>query len=137
MDNKNRKEFLKSDKIPQPAGPYSLGIKAGNFIFVSGQLGLDPKSNQLVEGGIEPQVRQALENLKSLLNDAGYMLSDVVKTTVYLKDINDFASMNQVYSEYFTQELPARSAIQVAALPKDGVVEIEAIVFDAHNYDVE
>lgn len=135
VDIKNKKEILKSEKIPQPVGPYSLGIKTDNFIFVSGQLGLDPKSNQLVEGGIEAQVRQALENLKSLLNDAGYKLSDVVKTTVFLRDINDFASMNKVYSEYFAEEPPARSAVQVAALPKDGMVEIEAIVFDAHNCD--
>ena len=135
MDNVCKKKTMKSESVPLPVGPYSLGIKAGHFIFLSGQLGLDSLSNQLAEGGIEAQTRRALENLKTILNDAGCKLSDVVKTTVFLKDINDFASMNKVYTEFFNQDPPARSAMQVAALPKDGMVEIEAIAFDAHDYD--
>ena len=131
MNNERKKEILKSKRLPQPVGPYSIGTRANNFLFISGQLGIDPVSNQLVQGGIEAQVRQALENLKSLIVDAGCKLSDVVKTTVFLKDINHFSSMNKVYAEFFNQDPPARSAVQVAALPKDGLVEIEAIALNS------
>jgi len=133
MNNECNKEILKSNKLPQPVGPYSIGIRINHFLFFSGQLGIDPVSNQLVQGGIEAQVRQALENLKSLLVDSGCNLSDVVKTTVFLKDIKDFSSMNRIYAEFFNQDPPARSAIQVAALPKDGLVEIEAIAFESQS----
>jgi 2-iminobutanoate/2-iminopropanoate deaminase len=96
-------------------------------VFTAGQLGLDPGTMELVPGGIEAETRQALTNLIYVLESAGSSIKSVVKTTVFLKDINDFGSMNKVYGEFFTENFPARSAVQVAALPKDGVVEIEAI----------
>jgi 2-iminobutanoate/2-iminopropanoate deaminase len=121
------RKIIKSDKVPQPIAPYSLGVKACHFIFVSGQLGLIPQSGCMIEGGIKEQTRQALENIKIILESAQSGLIQIVKTTVFLKDLKDFASFNEVYSEFFNQEPPARSAIQVAGLPKDGLVEIEAV----------
>lgn len=122
-----KKKIVKSDKAPAALGPYSVAVKAGHVVFTAGQLGLDPSSGDFVEGGIEAQTRQALENLKAVLEAAGSKLSKVVKTTVFLLDMNDFGAMNGVYGEYFTKKFPARSAVQVARLPKDGLVEIEAI----------
>jgi len=122
-----KKEIVKSDKAPAALGPYSVAVKAGHFVFTAGQLGLDPSSGNFVEGGIEEQTRQALENIKAVLEAAGTKMSKVVKTTVFLLDMNDFGAMNGVYGEYFTKKFPARSAVQVTRLPKDGLVEIEAI----------
>jgi 2-iminobutanoate/2-iminopropanoate deaminase len=122
------KEIIKSDKVPQPIAPYSLAVKACHFIFVSGQLGLDPQSGNMVEGGIKTQTRQALNNVKNILESAHCSLKDVVKTTVFLKEMKDFAPLNEVYAEFFNQDPPARSAVQVAGLPKDGLVEIEVVV---------
>lgn len=116
-----------SNNAPSAIGPYSQGIKAGNSIFVSGQLGLNPKTGNFDADDIKIQTKQSLENLKSILETEGYSLSDVVKTTVLLKDIGEFADMNAIYSEYFKEPYPARSAFQVVALPKGGRVEIEAI----------
>lgn len=116
-----------SNNAPSAIGPYSQGIKAGNSIFVSGQLGLNPKTGNFDADDIKIQTKQSLENLKSILEVEGYSLSDVVKTTVLLKDIGEFADMNAIYSEYFKEPYPARSAFQVVALPKGGRVEIEAI----------
>lgn len=116
-----------TEKAPKAIGPYSVAIKAGPFVFTSGQLGLDPVSGTLVEGGVEAETRQALTNLSHVLQAAGSSLGLVVKTTVFLRDINDFTRMNAVYGEFFTQNPPARSAVQVAALPKGGAVEIEAV----------
>ncbi|NMB67422.1 MAG: RidA family protein [Chloroflexi bacterium] len=116
-----------TDQAPKAIGPYSVAIKAGPFVFTSGQLGLDPASGALVDGGVEAETRQALTNLRHVLEAAGSSLSLVVKTTVFLRDINDFARMNAIYGEFFTQDPPARSAVQVAALPKGGAVEIEAV----------
>lgn len=116
-----------SNNAPSAIGPYSQGINAGNSIFVSGQLGLNPKTGNFDEDDIKIQTKQSLENLKSILETEGYSLSDVVKTTVLLKDIGEFADMNAIYSEYFKEPYPARSAFQVVALPKGGRVEIEAI----------
>jgi 2-iminobutanoate/2-iminopropanoate deaminase len=127
MSNKCEKEIIKSEKVPQPIAPYSIGVKGCHFIFISGQLGMNPYTNTLVKGGIEAQTRQALLNLDEIINAAGSDISQVVKTTVFLKDINDFSAMNKVYAEFFNENPPARSAIQVAALPKEGLVEIEAI----------
>jgi 2-iminobutanoate/2-iminopropanoate deaminase len=121
------KKIVKSDKVPQPIAPYSIALKACHFIFVSGQLGLDPLSGNMVAGGVKEQTRQALNNIKNILESTQCSLKDVVKTTVFLKEIKDFASLNEVYAEFFIQDPPARSAIQVAGLPKDGLVEIEAI----------
>ena len=116
-----------SNNAPSAIGPYSQAIKTGNNIFVSGQLGLNPKTGNFDADDIKTQTKQSLENLKSILETEGYSLSDVVKTTVLLKDIGEFADMNAIYSEYFKEPYPARSAFQVVALPKGGRVEIEAI----------
>lgn len=122
-----KRTVVTTDQAPKAIGPYSVATKAGPFVFTSGQLGLEPASGALVEGGVEAETRQALTNLRHVLEAAGSSLSLVVKTTVFLRDINDFARMNAVYGEFFTQDPPARSAVQVAALPKGGAVEIEAI----------
>lgn len=116
-----------SNNAPSAIGPYSQAIKAGNSIFVSGQLGLNPKTGNFDADDIKVQTKQSLENLKSILQEEGYSLSDVVKTTVLLKDIAEFGDMNAIYAEYFKEPYPARSAFQVVALPKGGRVEIEAI----------
>jgi 2-iminobutanoate/2-iminopropanoate deaminase len=122
------KQVLNTENAPKALGPYSQGIKAGCLIFLSGQLGLDPKTNDFAEGGVVEQTRQALNNLKHVIESAGSKMENVVKTTVFLKDMNDFQAMNLVYGEFFKSEPPARSTVQVAALPKGGLVEIEAIV---------
>jgi endoribonuclease L-PSP, putative len=121
------KMVVSTNKAPGAIGPYSQGIKANGFIFVSGQLPLDPDTGAFVEGGIENQTKQSLTNVKNILEAAGSGMDKVVKTTVFLKNIADFAAMNSVYSEFFKTECPARSAFQVAALPKDAALEIEVI----------
>lgn len=121
------KKILTSEEAPKAVGPYSLGIQAGNFVFLSGQLGIDPKTGNFVEGGVGKQTEQALINLKGVLLSNNMDMSNIVKTTVFLKEIKDFPNMNTVYSAFFEDAPPARSTIQVAALPKDGLVEIEAI----------
>ena len=122
-----KKTVINTDKAPQAIGPYSQAIKANGFIFVSGQLPLDPGTGAFVEGGIENQTKQSLTNVKNILEAAGSGMDKVVKTTVFLKNIADFAAMNSVYSEFFTTECPARSAFQVVSLPKDAALEIEVI----------
>ena len=121
------KEVIATKNAPGAIGPYSQAIKANGFVFASGQLGLVPATGEFAEGGIEEQTHQSLTNVKSVLEAAGSGLEKVVKTTVFLKDIKDFAAMNKVYSEFFKTDCPARSAVQIAALPKDGLVEIEVI----------
>lgn len=121
------KTIIKSDLAPAAIGPYSVAVAGGPFVFTAGQLGIDPKTGNLVEGGVEAETRQALKNLSAILEASNSCLDNVVKTTVFLRDINDFAKMNAVYGEFFTENPPARSAVQVAALPKNGAVEIEAI----------
>ncbi|HOE35144.1 MAG: RidA family protein [Chloroflexi bacterium] len=120
------KQVVVTDRAPKAIGPYSAAIACQGFVFVSGQLGIDPESGNLLEG-VEAQARQALRNLRAVLEAAHTDLSAVVKTTVFLKDMTDFAAVNAVYAEFFTQDYPARSAVQVAALPKGGLVEIDAI----------
>jgi 2-iminobutanoate/2-iminopropanoate deaminase len=130
------KDVITSEGAPKAIGPYSAGIIANHLIFTAGQIGIDPASGSLVEGGVQAETRQALTNLRSILEDAGSMLDQVVKTTVFLRDINDFAAMNVVYAEFFVQDPPARSAVQVAALPKGAAVEIEAVAVlpcELHN----
>jgi len=122
-----KKVIVKSDKAPAALGPYSVAVKAGHMVFTAGQLGIDPSTGEFVEGGIEAQTRQALENIQAVLEAAGTKLTKVVKTTVFLYDMNDFGAMNGVYGEFLTKKFPARSAVQVTRLPKDGLVEIEAI----------
>ena len=113
-------------QAPKAVGPYSVAIQTDGFVFCSGQLGLDPATSELVAADIETQTRQALTNLKNVLESAGTSLEKVVKTTVFLKDMADFPKMNFVYSEFFTSTPPARSTVAVAGLPKGGLVEIEA-----------
>ena len=123
-----KKEIIIANNAPLPIGPYSAGVKINNIIFTAGQLGIDRQTGELVTGGIEAETRQALLNIKNILDSAGATLNDVVKTTVFLRDMNDFPRMNDIYAEFFTDQPPARSTVQVAALPKAGAVEIEAIV---------
>lgn len=118
---------MMSDKAPKPIGPYSVGITHGDLVFASGMLGLDPKTGELVPGGIEAQTRQALMNLSAILEAAGSSLSLILKTTVFLQDMGAFPRMNAVYAEFFPSEPPARSTVQAAALPKGAAVEIEAV----------
>ncbi len=122
-----QKEIIVSAAAPKAIGPYSVGVRAGNLIFTAGQLGIDPATGDLVTGGVEAETRQAFLNLQAILNAAGSSLEQVVKTTVFLRDMADFAKMNAVYAQFFSQNFPARSTVQVAALPKNGAVEIEAI----------
>lgn len=126
-----QKQVISTENAPKAIGPYSAGIRSGQLVFTAGQLGIAPHTGELVSGGIESETRQALTNLKHVLKAAGLSLNEVVKTTVFLRDINDFAAMNGVYAEFFTQNPPARSAVQVAALPKGGAVEIEAVAIAA------
>lgn len=124
------KEAIATDKAPAAIGPYSQGVRVGNLIFTAGQVGVDPANQQVVAGGITEQTTRALENLMAILAEAGSSFSQVVKTTVFLKDMNDFAAMNAVYSAYFLGAgavLPARSTVEVARLPKDVLVEIEVV----------
>jgi len=109
---------------PKPIGPYSPGIHVGNLLFLSGQVGLDPATGQLVEGGTGAQTRQAMENLKAVLVAAGYTMDHVAQAHVFLADLNDYAEMNEVYGSFFTAAPPARAAVQVARLPRDARVEI-------------
>lgn len=118
---------ISNDKIPAAIGPYSPAVKVGNMLFVSGQLPIDPEDGSIVGEDIKKQTKQVLENLKALLELYSYTLKNIVKTTVFLKDMNDFAIFNQVYAEYFKEEFPARSCVEVACLPKNATIEIEAI----------
>ncbi len=122
-----KKTSIKSEKAPAAIGPYSPAIVANGMVFTAGQTGSDPATKKLVEGGIAAQTRQTLNNVKAVLEAAGTSLDNVVKTTVFLADMNDFAAMNAVYGEFFPQPYPARSTVQVARLPGDALVEIETI----------
>jgi len=122
---KNR--TIATDRAPRAIGPYSQGIRAGNLLFLSGQIPIDPNSGELVGGDIAAQTRQVLDNLSAVLEAAGASLSDVVKTTVFLVDLADFPAFNTTYAGYFTGDPPARATVQVAALPKGARVEVEAI----------
>lgn len=121
------KEVIYSDHAPKPIGPYSVANRVGNLVFCAGQLGLDPATNELAPGGIEAETRQSLTNLRAVLESAGSAMEHVLKTTVFLRDMNEFGKMNSVYADFFTDKPPARSTVQVAALPKGGAVEIEVI----------
>ncbi len=118
--------IITSDKAPAAIGPYSQAIQMGKLLFTSGQLGLDPKTGAFPEG-IEAQTEQSLRNVDAILASAGYEKTDVIKTTVFLRDMNDFAQVNRIYGAYFGDHKPARSCVEVSRLPKDGLVEIEVI----------
>jgi 2-iminobutanoate/2-iminopropanoate deaminase len=119
------KEVVTTDRGPKPIGPYSQAVKTSGFLFLSGQVALDPKSGEMIGGDIRQQTERVMENIKGILEAAGSNLHHVIKTTVFLKDINEFPAMNEVYGRYFTAAPPARSTVQVARLTKDALVEIE------------
>ncbi|MCX7884231.1 MAG: RidA family protein [Caloramator sp.] len=121
------KVVISTKNAPAAIGPYSQAIKVGNLVFTSGQVPINPQNGELVANDIKAAAKQSLENVKAVLEAAGTGLENVVKTTVFLKDMNDFAAVNEVYATYFTDKMPARSAVQVAKLPKDAMVEIEAV----------
>ena len=120
-------KLISTKKAPAAIGPYSQAIKVGNLVYTSGQIPIDPATGAFVEGGIKEQTRQSLTNVKAILEEAGLSMSKVVKTTVFMADMNDFADMNAVYAEFFTESYPARSAVAVKTLPKGALVEIEVI----------
>ena len=122
-----KKQIVIAENAPKAIGPYSAAVKVGSFVFTAGQLGIDPESGEFVSGGIEAQTRKALENITTILEAAGTTMKNVVKTTVFLQDMDDFSAMNEVYGQFFSEDFPARSAVRAARLPKDGLVEIEAI----------
>lgn len=121
------KEIVSTDKAPAAIGPYSQAVKTGGFIFLSGQLAIDPATMEIVPGCVACQAEQAIKNMIAVLESQNLGLADVVKTTVFLKSMGDFAAVNEVYGKYFAEKAPARSCVEVAALPKGGLVEIEAI----------
>ena len=122
------KKVISTEQAPAAVGPYSQAVRAGDLLFVSGQLGIDPGTGKLVDGGVEKQTEQALRNVASIIEAAGADMGSVVKATVFLQNMSDFAVMNGVYSSFFENEPPARAAFEVAQLPLGGLVEIEAIV---------
>ncbi len=123
-----RKKVIHTEKAPKAIGPYSQAIRTDSFIFTAGQIGLDPSTGELVAGMVEEQTRQALSNLRNVIEAAGSSMDNVVKTTVFLKDMADFPKMNAIYAEFFGENPPARSTVAVVALPKGGLVEVEAVV---------
>ena len=120
-------KVISTKKAPAAIGPYSQAIQVGNLIYTSGQIPIDPATGAFVEGGIKEQTRQSLTNVKAILEEAGLSMSNVVKTTVFMADMGNFAEMNAVYAEFFTEPYPARSAVAVKTLPKDALVEIEVV----------
>ena len=122
-----KQQVISTTKAPAAIGPYSQAIQVGNLVYTSGQIPIDPAKGTLVEGGIKEQTRQSLLNVQAILTEAGLTMADVVKTTVFMADMNDFADMNAVYAEFFSQPYPARSAVAVKSLPKGALVEIEVI----------
>ena len=120
-------EKIYTKNAPDAIGPYSQAVKVGNLLFTSGMIPIDPATNTLVEGGIEVQAERTLQNVKNLLEASGSSLDKVVKTVVFIKDMNDFAKVNEIYAKYFTENYPARSCVEVARLPKDVLIEMEAI----------
>ena len=125
------KKVISTGKAPSAIGPYSQAIQVGNLVYTSGQIPIDPATGAFVEGGIKEQTRRSLLNVKAVLEEAGLTMGDVVKTTVFMTDMNDFADMNSVYAEFFSEPYPARSAVAVKTLPKGALVEIEVVAIAA------
>ena len=123
------KKVISTSKAPAAIGPYSQAIQVGHFVYTSGQIPIDPATGKFAEGGIKEQTRQSLLNVKAILEESGLKMSDVVKTTVFMADMNDFADMNKVYAEFFSEPYPARSAVAVRTLPKGALVEIEVVAY--------
>ena len=122
-----QKQIISTEHAPAAVGPYSQAVKVGDFIYTAGQIPLEPQTGSLVDGGIEAQTNQVMQNLAAVLEAAGSSLTQIVKTTIFVTDINDFAAVNQVYGSFFVDNPPARSTVQVAALPLGASVEIEAV----------
>ena len=121
------KKKISTPKAPQAVGPYSQAIMVNNTLYTSGQIAIDPATGVMVENSIELQTRQVMINLQNLLSESGFSFSDVVKTTVFLKNMDDFATVNAIYAEYFTEDAPARSCVAVSSLPKNALIEVELI----------
>ena len=122
-----RKQIIHTSEAPQALGPYSQAVRIGNLVFLSGQIPLDPASGKVVDGDIEAQTKRVMENLSAVLRAAGASFADVVKTSIFLADLGHFAKMNEIYGNYFTSEPPARSTVQVGALPRGVLIEIDMI----------
>ena len=123
------KSIIETNKAPKPIGPYSQAVKFQDLLFTSGQIAIDPSTGVVIDGNVEEQTKWVLENLKSVLSAAGSSLEKVIKTTIFLKDMNDFNNVNQVYSQYFNESKPARSTVEVSGLPKNVLVEIDCIAY--------
>lgn len=123
------KEIIYTDKAPKPIGPYSQAIKIGNLLFLSGQIGIDPKTNELVSGGIEKETRQIFENITNLLKSINADFSNILKVNIYLKNLDDFKKVNEIYQEYFKDNFPARTTIGGLSLPKNALIEIDVIAY--------
>ncbi len=128
-------QAISSSNAPQAIGPYSAGIKLGDFVYLSGQLPMDPISGEIVNGEIQEQTAQVLKNIEALLKEMNLEMRHIVKTTVFMSDLSEFNAMNEVYASFFTQPYPARSTVQVAALPKGAKIEIECLVIDTLVYE--
>lgn len=125
------KKVIATKNAPAAIGPYNQAIQVGNMLFASGQLGLVPETGEFAEGGIQAQTEQAFRNVKAILAEAGYTMADVVKTTVFMADMGDFAAMNEIYASHFEGDFPARSAVAVKTLPKNALVEVEVVAVKA------
>jgi 2-iminobutanoate/2-iminopropanoate deaminase len=128
----NKKVIVHANNAPKALGPYSAGVKAGGWVYTAGQIGIERETGNIISGGIEAETRQVLNNIQNILSSAGSSLDCVVKTTVYLKDIDEFDCMNNVYAEFFSEDPPARSVVQISALPKGALIEIEAVAICEH-----
>ena len=123
------KNIIYTNTAPEPIGPYSQAVQAGNMLFVSGQVAIDPANNEVITGTVSDEARQVMKNINALLSEAGYSFADIVKTTIFLKDMNDFAAVNEVYGSYFESNFPARETVAVAGLPKNVNVEISVTAY--------
>jgi len=120
-------QMIYTDKAPKAIGPYSQAIKYENFVFISGQIAIDPDTQEFIGGDIETQTKRVMENIKAILEEAGLNFNHVIKTTIYLKNLSDFDKVNKIYGEYFTEHKPARATVEVSNLPKGALIEIEVI----------
>ena len=121
------KKIIYSEKAPKPIGPYSQAVEVGNLVFLSGQIGIDPNTGNIVAGGVAAETRQVMANIRAVLEKANLTFANIIKTTIFLANLADFTEVNQIYAEYFTKDFPARSTVEVKALPKGVKIEIEAI----------
>ena len=124
-----RKQPIRTERAPAAIGPYSQAIKAGGFLFISGQIPIDPETGQVVQGDVAAQAERVLLNIRNIVDDSGATMQDIVRTTVFLKDMNEFATVNEVYGKFFSTEPPARVTVEVCRLPKDVRIEIEAVAW--------